>query len=59
MSSEEAVAQLVVNSGTQFDPKVVHALTAVVARGEPVAPKATDGVRAVLAGAAVPQSAAS
>jgi HD-GYP domain-containing protein (c-di-GMP phosphodiesterase class II) len=59
MLSEEAVAQLVVNSGTQFDPQVVHALTAVVARGEPVAPMATDGVRAVLASAPLPQSAAS
>ena len=59
MSSEEAVAQLVVNSGTQFDPQVVDALTAVVARGEPVALKASDGVRAVLASAALPQSAAS
>jgi HD-GYP domain-containing protein (c-di-GMP phosphodiesterase class II) len=59
MSSEDAVAQLVANSGTQFDPQVIHALIAVVARGEPVAPKAADGVRAVLAGAALPQSAAS
>jgi HD-GYP domain-containing protein (c-di-GMP phosphodiesterase class II) len=59
MSSEEAVAELVANNGTQFDPQVVHALTTVVARGEPVASRATEGVRAVLAGAALPQSAAS
>jgi HD-GYP domain-containing protein (c-di-GMP phosphodiesterase class II) len=58
MSSDEAVAELVANSGTQFDPDVVRALHAVVARGEPVAPKAIDGVRAVLAAAALPQSAA-
>jgi HD-GYP domain-containing protein (c-di-GMP phosphodiesterase class II) len=59
MASEDAVAQLVVNSGTQFDPQVVRALTSVVARGEPVESKVTDGVRAVLASAAMPQSAAS
>jgi HD-GYP domain-containing protein (c-di-GMP phosphodiesterase class II) len=57
MSSEDAVAELVGNSGTQFDPQVVVALSAVVARGEPVAPATSDGVRAVLAGAALPQGA--
>jgi HD-GYP domain-containing protein (c-di-GMP phosphodiesterase class II) len=58
MSGEDAVAELVANSGSQFDPQVIVALGAVVARGEPVAPPVTDGVRAVLAAAALPQSAA-
>jgi HD-GYP domain-containing protein (c-di-GMP phosphodiesterase class II) len=58
MSREDAVAELVDNTGTQFDPRVVTALTTVVAHGDPVPVTTTDGVRAVLAGAPVPQGAA-
>src|SRR5829696_5496311 len=48
MSSEAAMGEIAENAGTQFDPCVVDALTAVVARGEPVAGTSTDEVRAVL-----------
>ena len=48
MSSEAAIGEIAENAGTQFDPCVVDALTAVVARGEPVAGTSTDEVRAVL-----------
>lgn len=57
MPSEAAVAELVANTGTQFDPKVVKALITVVEQGQPEVVTTTDGVRAVLAGAPVPQSA--
>jgi HD-GYP domain-containing protein (c-di-GMP phosphodiesterase class II) len=57
MPSEDAVAELVANTGAQFDPRVVTALMAVVAHGEPAAVTTIDGVRAVLASAPVPQSA--
>jgi HD-GYP domain-containing protein (c-di-GMP phosphodiesterase class II) len=57
MPSEDAVAELVANTGTQFDPRVVTALMTVVAHGEPAAVTTIDGVRAVLASAPVPQSA--
>jgi HD-GYP domain-containing protein (c-di-GMP phosphodiesterase class II) len=57
MARENAVAELIANTGTQFDPKIVAALTKVVAHGEPAAVTTIDGVRAVLASAPVPQSA--
>ena len=57
MPREAAVEELIQNTGTQFDPKIVAALTKVVAEGEPARVTTTDGVRAVLAGAPVPQSA--
>jgi HD-GYP domain-containing protein (c-di-GMP phosphodiesterase class II) len=57
MSREHAVAELVANNGAQFDPKIVAAVIKVVAHGEPAAVTTIDGVRAVLAGAPVPQSA--
>ena len=55
MSREAAVAELRANTGTQFDPKVVAALIEVVEQGVPVTVTASDGVRAVLAGAPVAQ----
>ena len=57
MPREAAVAELVANTGSQFDPRVVAALMAVVQQGEPARVTTTDGVRAVLAAAPVPQSA--
>jgi HD-GYP domain-containing protein (c-di-GMP phosphodiesterase class II) len=57
MPSEDAVAELVANTGSQFDPKVVAAVIAVVEQGDLAAVTTTDGVRAVLAAAPVPQSA--
>jgi HD-GYP domain-containing protein (c-di-GMP phosphodiesterase class II) len=57
MARDDAVAELIANTGTQFDPKIVAALTKVVAHGEPAAVTTIDGVRAVLASAPVPQSA--
>jgi HD-GYP domain-containing protein (c-di-GMP phosphodiesterase class II) len=48
MSREEAVAELLRNADTQFDPTVVDALVRVVARLQP-APSPADEVRAVLA----------
>jgi HD-GYP domain-containing protein (c-di-GMP phosphodiesterase class II) len=58
MSREDALTELVGNTGTQFDPKVVAALTTVVHQGAPLPSTTTDAVRAVLAAAPVPQSAA-
>jgi HD-GYP domain-containing protein (c-di-GMP phosphodiesterase class II) len=52
MPKEAALEELAANSGTQFDPVVVAAVTKVVQEGEPVA-AAADEVRAVLAGAPV------
>jgi HD-GYP domain-containing protein (c-di-GMP phosphodiesterase class II) len=57
MSREDALAELVANTGTQFDPKVVAALTKVVHQGAPLPSTTSDGVRALLAAAPVPQSA--
>jgi HD-GYP domain-containing protein (c-di-GMP phosphodiesterase class II) len=57
MSSEDALAELLANAGTQFDPNVVAALIAVVERGAPVT-RPADDVRAILASRPVPQSAA-
>ena len=47
---QQALAELVDNAGTQFDPEVVAALLEVVAEG-PTEPSTQDHIRAVLAGA--------
>jgi HD-GYP domain-containing protein (c-di-GMP phosphodiesterase class II) len=52
MPREDAIAELVRNSGTQFDPAVVRALAEVVEEGEPM-PSAVDELRAVLSTAPV------
>ena len=57
MTRESAVEELRVNTGTQFDPKVITALVKVVEHGVPVAVTTSDAVRAVLAGAPLAQSA--
>ncbi len=57
MPHEAAVAELRANTGTQFDPKIVSALIKVADLGAPAPLTSTEGVRAVLAGAPVPQSA--
>jgi HD-GYP domain-containing protein (c-di-GMP phosphodiesterase class II) len=57
MPSEAAIAELQANTGTQFDPKIVAALVKVIEQGEPAVVTTSDAVRAVLAGAPVPQSA--
>ena len=51
---EEAIAELEANSGTQFDPRMVEAVTKVVSERR-VAVSTTDGVRAVLASAPLPR----
>jgi HD-GYP domain-containing protein (c-di-GMP phosphodiesterase class II) len=56
MSRDDALAELAANSGTQFDPRVVEALSRVVLRTEPAtAAYAGDDIRAVLAENAVAQ----
>ena len=57
MPREAAIEELRANTGTQFDPKIVSALVTVVERGALTSVTSIDGVRAVLAGAPVPQSA--
>ena len=57
MPREAAIEELHSNTGTQFDPKIVSALVTVVERGALASVTSIDGVRAVLAGAPVPQSA--
>ena len=57
MPREAALAELRANTGTQFDPKIVSALIRVIEHGAPATVTTSDGVRAVLAGASVPQSA--
>ena len=57
MPHEAAVAELRANTGAQFDPKIVTAFIKVAAQGALAALTSVDGVRAVLAGAPVPQSA--
>jgi HD-GYP domain-containing protein (c-di-GMP phosphodiesterase class II) len=47
---EQALAELVENAGTQFDPEVVAAMIKVVAE-EPAEPTTQDHIRAVLASA--------
>jgi HD-GYP domain-containing protein (c-di-GMP phosphodiesterase class II) len=54
MPKEEAVAELLGNAGTQFDPAIVAALVQVVEQGEPE-PRPVDDVRAVLASVQLPQ----
>jgi HD-GYP domain-containing protein (c-di-GMP phosphodiesterase class II) len=57
MPQDAAIAELRANTGTQFDPKIVGALVKVVEHGTPMPVTTSDGVRAVLAGAPLPQSA--
>ena len=57
MARDAAIAELKANTGTQFDPRIIAALIKVVEHGQVVPLTTTDGVRAVLAGAPVPQSA--
>jgi HD-GYP domain-containing protein (c-di-GMP phosphodiesterase class II) len=57
MPRDDAVAELQANTGTQFDPKIVSAVIKVVDQGAPRTLAATDGVRAVLAGAPLAQGA--
>jgi HD-GYP domain-containing protein (c-di-GMP phosphodiesterase class II) len=47
---EQAIAELVTNAGTQFDPEVVAAMLRVVETAAHEAPP-TDHIRAMLAGA--------
>jgi HD-GYP domain-containing protein (c-di-GMP phosphodiesterase class II) len=54
MSTEEAMAELRENSGSQFDPAVVDAVDSVV-RARATATSAADEVRAVLASAPRPR----
>jgi HD-GYP domain-containing protein (c-di-GMP phosphodiesterase class II) len=54
MPSAEAVAELEANSGAQFDPRIVLAVTKVVSERRVVV-SASEGVRAVLAGAPLPR----
>ena len=54
MPSSEAVAELEANSGAQFDPRIVAAVTKVVSERRVVV-SASEGVRAVLAGAPPPR----
>jgi HD-GYP domain-containing protein (c-di-GMP phosphodiesterase class II) len=58
MARDDALAELVANTGSQFDPKVVAALRTVVHQGAPLPSTTSDAVRAVLAAAPLPQSAA-
>jgi len=57
MSSKEALAELERNAGSQFDPRIVGAVTKVVEEGKPELLSSTDHVRALLAGSkrAIPQ----
>ena len=57
MPHEAAVAELQANTDTQFDPKIVTALIKVTGQGALTTLTTSDGVRALLAGAPVPQSA--
>jgi HD-GYP domain-containing protein (c-di-GMP phosphodiesterase class II) len=50
LTHEQAIAELVSNAGTQFDPEVVAAMLRVVEAGPAEAPS-TDHIRAMLAGA--------
>jgi HD-GYP domain-containing protein (c-di-GMP phosphodiesterase class II) len=54
MPPEAALAELELNSGTQFDPKMVAAVKKVVTE-RPVVVSTSEGVRAVLAGAPLPR----
>jgi HD-GYP domain-containing protein (c-di-GMP phosphodiesterase class II) len=49
MTTAEALEELRAGAGTQFDPAVVDALTAIIEAGAPAAASAADEVRALLA----------
>ena len=57
MPHEAAIAELRANTGTQFDPRIVTALVKVTEQGALRSLTTSDGVRALLAGAPVAQSA--
>jgi HD-GYP domain-containing protein (c-di-GMP phosphodiesterase class II) len=50
MSRPEAIAELLANAGSQFEPRIVDALIRVLDQTEEVAESYSDAVRAVLAG---------
>ncbi len=54
LSKDEAMAELLGNAGTQFDPNVVSALAKVIEQGEPES-RSVDEMRALLANISVPQ----
>jgi len=54
MRPDEAIAELELNSGTQFDPRMVAAVTKVVSERRVVV-STSEGVRAVLAAAPLPR----
>ena len=56
MPSEAAIAELVANAGTQFDPTVVDAILATLAGGDDIDDRARDEMRALLAGVRPPES---
>jgi HD-GYP domain-containing protein (c-di-GMP phosphodiesterase class II) len=55
LSMEAAVEQMIVNSGSQFDPAVVEAMLPVVAASERSAVNAAEPARAPVVSAAAPQ----
>lgn len=57
VSREEALRELRDNAGSQFDPRIVRAVSRVVEAGEPVV-NISDEVRAVLANSALSRSTA-
>src|SRR5436190_16325187 len=56
MSTEQAMAELVGNAGTQFDPNVVASLANVIEQGEPEQ-RSVDEMRALLSNLSLPQRA--
>jgi HD-GYP domain-containing protein (c-di-GMP phosphodiesterase class II) len=57
MSRDAALTELATNSGTQFDPRVVEAVSRVVLRFEPDAERAVEDIRALLADSALAERA--
>jgi len=55
MSRQDALLELAVNAGTQFDPAVVSAITHVVEQGEPVR-LPIDEIRGMLASQSMPSN---
>jgi HD domain-containing protein len=56
MSTEDALDELRAGAGTQFDPTVVEALSAIIVAGAPATASAADEVRALLARTSVADS---